>query len=159
ASVNSTLWRAEPGWAAAVPIGRPDPNTVCYVLDDRMRPVPPGVVGELYVGGRGLARGYLGRPGLTASRFVADPFGVPGSRLYRTGDRARWRADGALDFFGRGDDQVKIRGYRIELGEVETALLKHPSVGQAAAVVDRSGEVARLVGYVVAADDSADSAD
>ncbi|HEX2313256.1 MAG TPA: amino acid adenylation domain-containing protein, partial [Thermomonospora sp.] len=149
ATVNSTLWLARPDWTGPVPIGVPDPGTRCYVLDAALRPVGVGEVGELYVSGRGLARGYLGRPGLTAERFVADPFGAPGDRMYRTGDRARWRPDGTLDFLGRTDGQLKIRGHRIEPGEVESVLMSHPAVAQAAVVaLDDHRKVRRLVGYV-----------
>ncbi|MFD5895328.1 amino acid adenylation domain-containing protein [Streptomyces sp. NPDC060366] len=136
------------------PIGTAIPGTRIHLLDDSLRPVPPGVTGELYVGGRGLAHGYLGRPGLTAQRFVADPFGPPGSRLYRSGDLARWTTDGTLQYLARADDQLKIRGHRVEPAEVEAALLALDGVAGAAVTAVRAatdGEP-RLVGYVVARD-------
>ncbi|MFF2119417.1 non-ribosomal peptide synthase/polyketide synthase [Kitasatospora sp. NPDC058184] len=134
------------------PIGRPVGGARAYVLDERLRPVPVGAPGELYLAGTGVARGYLHRPGLTAARFLPDPYGPPGARMYRTGDRVRWSADGGLDYLGRADDQVKVRGFRIELGEVEAALARHPRVTAAAArVVDQDGHK-RLVGYAVPRD-------
>ena len=135
-----------------VPIGRPIANTSIHVLDKYFEPVPIGVEGELCVGGFGVARGYLSRPELTAEKFVPNPFSqVPGTRMYRTGDRARWRSDGNLEFLGRMDELVKIRGYRVEPGEVEALLKQHPSI-QEAAVIAREDEpgALRLVGYFVA---------
>ncbi|MFD8533553.1 amino acid adenylation domain-containing protein [Streptosporangium canum] len=134
------------------PIGRPIGATTVHVLDGRGEPLPPGATGELVIGGAGVARGYLGRPALTAAAFVPDPAGEPGARRYRTGDRARWRADGRLEFLGRLDGRLKIRGFRIEPGEVESHLLAHPGVGQAF-VTGRGGE---LLAYVTGTADPAD---
>ncbi|WP_437819688.1 amino acid adenylation domain-containing protein [Sorangium sp. So ce1078] len=130
------------------PLGRPIDNALVYVLDQHLQPVPPGVLGELYIGGECLALGYT-RPGLTAERFLPDPFGLPGARMYRTGDLVRWRPDGQLAFAGRRDEQVKLRGRRVELGEVESALRRLHGVREAVVVLHGEGTAARLVAYVV----------
>ncbi|HEY1013176.1 MAG TPA: amino acid adenylation domain-containing protein, partial [Herpetosiphonaceae bacterium] len=143
-----------------VPIGRPIANTVAYVCDPRGALVPPGVWGELFLGGAGLARGYLSRPNLTAEKFVPDPFAPqPGGRRYRTGDRVRWNQAGQLEYGGRLDQQVKLRGYRIELGEVAAALARQPGVADAIALVHQGGAAPQLVGYVIAAPDAAVTSD
>ncbi|MBG3922604.1 non-ribosomal peptide synthase/polyketide synthase [Pseudomonas aeruginosa] len=145
AAIDVTHWTCVEEGKDAVPIGRPLANLACYILDGNLEPVPVGVLGELYLAGRGLARGYHQRPGLTAERFVASPF-VAGERMYRTGDLARYRADGVIEYAGRIDHQVKLRGLRIELGEIEARLLEHPWVREAA-VLAVDGR--QLVGYVV----------
>jgi acyl carrier protein len=142
----------EPQWPV-MPIGRPLGNNQLYILDRQMEPVPTGVTGELYVGGEGLARGYLGRAGLTAGKFILDPFSSePGARLYRTGDLARYLPDALIEFRGRADSQVKLRGMRVELGEIEAALREHSHVRDCAAVLQGDGIDASVVAYVVTAD-------
>ncbi|MFI7388703.1 amino acid adenylation domain-containing protein [Streptomyces sp. NPDC049813] len=159
-TVHITYVAFDAASAASAPgsvVGVPIPDLAVHVLDERLRPQPPGVPGDLYVAGAGLSRGYLGRPALTGSRFVADPHGAPGTRMYRTGDVGRRLADGRLEHLGRSDDQVQLRGFRIEPGEIETALLADPAVAQAAVVVrDGHGGGQQLIGYVVAADGALD---
>ncbi|MDR6232870.1 amino acid adenylation domain-containing protein/non-ribosomal peptide synthase protein (TIGR01720 family) [Pseudomonas psychrotolerans] len=152
AAIDVTHWTCVEEGKDAVPIGKPIANLACYLLDGNLEPVPVGVLGELYLAGKGLARGYHRRPGLTAERFVASPF-VAGERMYRTGDLARYRADGVIEYAGRIDHQVKLRGLRIELGEIEARLLEHPLVREAA-VLAVDGR--QLVGYLVLESETVD---
>ncbi|MFE7610156.1 amino acid adenylation domain-containing protein [Streptomyces celluloflavus] len=155
-TIDATVLTPTPGaleGAAFVPVGGPLANVRVHVLDDALAPVPTGVEGELYIGGDGVGRGYWGQPSLTASRYVADPF-TPGARLYRTGDRARVRRDGSLEFLGRADDQIKVRGFRVELGEVEGALASLPAVAQAAVSIRREAGRTLLTGHIVPAEGS-----
>jgi len=154
ASIDVTAWHCSAADVGrTIPIGRPIANTRLHVLDERQQLLPVGVAGELYIGGYGVARGYLKRPALTAERFITDPFAGPPWRLYRTGDRGRWRPDGALEFLGRLDDQVKIRGVRVELNEVAVALRQHAEIRDAVVAADDAGEP-RLVAYIVPTDPS-----
>ena len=154
------LERADVERRGASPIGRPIPDLRTYILDSRRQPVPVGVKGELYVGGAGVARGYLNREELTAERFVRDPFTAEsGARMYKTGDLGRWLPDGTMEFLGRNDDQVKIRGFRIELGEIEARLRENAGVREAVVVAreDGGGGEKRLVAYYTSADRSGES--
>lgn len=156
-TIDATSWRVDGDIAdGVVPIGRPMANATAYVLSDAGELQPVGVPGELCIGGAGVAHGYLGDPALTAARFGPDPFSSePGARMYRTGDRARWRADGQLEFLGRADDQVKLHGVRIELGEVEAALRAHPEIAAAAAAVRANGGAPRLIVFYTTRDGAA----
>lgn len=146
-AINVTHWHCATTDGERSPIGRPLGNVTCRVLDENLNPLPRGAAGELCIGGIGLARGYLGRPGLSAERFVADPCGEPGARLYRTGDRVRWSADGALEYLGRLDQQIKLRGFRVEPQEVEARLLAEAGVKQAAVLVRETVAGPQLIGY------------
>jgi hypothetical protein len=166
---ETTVWSAthrlaraveSEGAHGAIPIGKPIANTQIYILDPEGRPVPPLVAGELYIGGAGVVRGYHRRPELTSERFVRDPFAAQSdARMYKTGDLARWRENGEVEFLGRNDHQVKIRGYRIELGEIESSMARHPSVREAVVIAreDTPGDV-RLVAYGVSRTGTPDAA-
>jgi amino acid adenylation domain-containing protein len=159
ASVGTCVFPvAAPVTRDSVPIGRPLPGVTMYVLDVGLRPAPVGIAGEIYVGGAGVARGYVARPGLTAERFMPDPYGPPGARIYRTGDLARVLPDGNVDFIGRLDDQVKIRGYRVELGEIKCVVVAHPAVRDAVVIAetDAAGSTSVAAYYVPAAGAAAD---
>ena len=147
---EATIWVTWSALAAGQPvgIGAPIAGVSALVLDTRLNPAPVGVVGELYLGGPGLARGYVGRPELTADRFVANPFGEAGARMYRTGDLVRWGAGGQLEYLGRADAQIKLRGQRLELGEIENTLLACPQVARAAAAVHHGDAADHLIAYV-----------
>ncbi|WP_294736304.1 non-ribosomal peptide synthetase [uncultured Pseudomonas sp.] len=149
-AINVTHWHCQAQDGERSPIGRPLGNVICRVLDDQFNPLPAGVPGELCIGGIGLARGYLGRAGLTAERFVADPLGEAGARLYRTGDRVRWSADGVLEYLGRLDQQVKLRGFRVEPEEIEARLLALDGIAQAVVLVRETAAGAQLIGYYTA---------
>ncbi|MGJ5068406.1 non-ribosomal peptide synthase/polyketide synthase [Bradyrhizobium oligotrophicum] len=148
ALINASFWSCHEASGPRVPIGVPIPGTTLRILDADLNPVAEGTTGGLHIGGDGLARGYLGRAALTAERFIPDPFGPPGARLYRSGDLARWRSDGAIDYVGRTDHQVKVRGFRIELGEIEARLLQQPSVTAAVVIAREFGAGRQLIGYV-----------
>ena len=149
-TVTAVIHAVEPPiLGPGVPIGRPIDGVRAYVLDRELRPVPPGTPGELYLAGAALARGYLGRPDLTAQRFVPDPFGRPGGRMHRTGDRARWRTDGTIEVLGRADTQLKVGGYRVEPAQVEAAMSGHPDVAQSVVAIRPGAHGNRLIGYVV----------
>ncbi|MGH8390012.1 MAG: non-ribosomal peptide synthetase [Pseudomonas sp.] len=151
-AINVTHWHCSRADGERTPIGRPLGNVVCRILDSDLNPVPTGVPGELCISGSGLARGYLGRPGLTAERFVVDPSGEQGARLYRTGDRARWTADGVIEYLGRLDQQVKLRGFRVEPQEIEARLLTQDGVAQAVVLVRETSAGDQLIGYYTSTD-------
>ncbi|MDO7895544.1 non-ribosomal peptide synthetase [Pseudomonas citrulli] len=155
-AINVTHWHCTAADGERAPIGRPLGNVLCRILDDEFNPLPAGVPGELCIGGLGLARGYLGRPGLSAERFVADPLGEAGARLYRTGDRARWTAEGVIEYLGRLDQQVKLRGFRVEPQEIEARLLAQAGVAQAVVLVRDTPAGPQLIGYYTAADATED---